>query len=82
MHDASVLFLNVDLLLMLPRCHLVAMIERMQRNVMDCCRTAVIYKTRSWERFDVTSFLLWFKLLLRSFSDILEASRETLGNVW
>ena len=28
------------------------------------------------------SFLFLFKLLLRSFSDILEESRETLGNVW
>ena len=51
-HDASVLFLNVDILLMLP--HMAAMIERMQRHVMDCCRTAVIYKTPSWESFDVT----------------------------
>ena len=30
------------------------MIDRMQRHVMDCCGTAVIYKTQSRERFDVT----------------------------
>ena len=30
------------------------MIECMQRHVMDCCGTAVINKTPSWERFDVT----------------------------
>ena len=30
------------------------MIEKMQRHVTDCCGTAVIYKTPSWERFDVT----------------------------
>ena len=48
-HDASVLFLNVDLLLMLA-----AMVDRMQRHVTDCCGTVVIYKTLFWERFDVT----------------------------
>ena len=50
-HGASIIFLNVDLVLC---CHLAAMIERMQSHMMDCCGTAVIYKTPSWERFDVT----------------------------
>ena len=45
------------------------MIERMQRHVMDCCGTAVIYKTPYWERFDVTMSPSSFdKLLLRSFT--------------
>ena len=57
------------------------MIERMQRHVMDCCGTAVIYKTPSWKRFDVTMPPSSFGLnaYCDPFHDILEASRRVVN---
>ena len=70
------------MLIFLKCCHLAAMIERLQRHTMDCCATTVIYKneTRSHlgNAFTLECLLPPLVGLLQpSFSDKLEASRET-----
>ena len=74
-HDASVLFLNVDIVLMLPPGGYDWENAAPRDGLLRNCHLGG--KLRRYN----ASFRLWFNSYCDPFSDILEASRETLGNV-